>query len=196
MTVDPERARGTVWQRALDRFLPYSHVYNPWRRTHRSQPALLRAVLLPVIRLGLLCGFRNIDYALVNGPRSRLTLGPGCSTVNTVFNVVSGRITVGRDTVFSNDCQVLTGIHRFDRGRRASLLADPSFPEVPTEGRDIVIGEGCFFGAGAAVIGPCVIGDDVIVGAGAVVTSEIPSGMFAAGVPAQVIRHHAELPVV
>lgn len=191
MTGDPDTRRATVWQRALDRFFPYSHVYNPWRRTTRVQPALLRALLLPLIRLGLLCGFRNIDYALVNGPRSRLTLGPGCSTVNTVFNVVSGRITVGRDTVFSNDCQVLTGIHRFDRGRRASLLADPRFPEVPTEGRDIVIGAGCFLGAGAAVIGPCVIGDDVIVGAGAVVTSDIPSGTFVAGVPARVIRHHA-----
>jgi acetyltransferase-like isoleucine patch superfamily enzyme len=196
VTVDSERPRATVWQRALDRFFPYSYVYNPWRRTHRSQPALLRAVLLPVIRLGLLCGFRNIDYALVNGPRSRLTLGPGCSTINTVFNVVSGEITIGHDTVFSNDCQVLTGIHRFDRGRRASLLADPRFPEVPTEGRDVVIGAGCFFGAGATVIGPCAIGDDVIVGAGAVVTSDIPSGVFAAGIPARVIRHHSEQPVV
>ena len=196
MTVDRERARATVWQRAQDRFFPYSHMYNPWRRTHRSQPALLRAVLLPVIRLGLLCGFRNIDYALVNGPRNRLTVGPGCSTVNTVFNVVSGQITIGRDTVFSNDCQVLTGIHRFERGRRASLLPDASFPEVPTDGRDIVIGAGCFFGAGATVIGPCAIGDDVIVGAGAVVTSDIPSGTFAAGIPARVIRHHAGEPVV
>jgi acetyltransferase-like isoleucine patch superfamily enzyme len=191
VTVDLGRPRAKVWQRVLDRFLPYSHVYNPWRRTHHSQPPLLRLLLLPVIRLGLLCGFRNIDYALVNGPRSRLTLGPGCSTVNTVFNVVSGRITIGRDTVFSNDCQVLTGIHRFDRGRRASLQADPRFPEVPTEGRDIVIGDGCFLGAGVTVIGPCVIGDDVIIGAGAVVTSDLPSATFAAGIPARVIRQHA-----
>ena len=106
-------------RRILDRFLPYSHVHNPWRRAHPSQPRALRALLLPVIRLGLLCGFRNIDYALVNGPRSRLEIGPGCSTVNTVFNVASGRVTVGADTVFSNDCQVLTGIHRFHAGRRA-----------------------------------------------------------------------------
>jgi acetyltransferase-like isoleucine patch superfamily enzyme len=65
---------------------------------------------------------------------------------------------------------------------------------VPTEGRDIVIGAGCFFGAGAIVIGPVAIGDDVIVGAGAVITSDIPSGVFAAGIPARVIRHHAEQP--
>jgi acetyltransferase-like isoleucine patch superfamily enzyme len=178
-------------RRILDRFLPYSHVYNPWRRAHPAHPRALRALLLPVIRLGLLCGFRNIDYALVNGPRSRLKIGPGCSTVNTVFNVASGRITVGADTVFSNDCQVLTGIHRFHAGRRASLHDPPPFDEVPTGGRDIEIGRGCFLGAGVTVIGPCVIGDDVIIGAGAVVTCDIPSGTFAAGVPARVVRHHA-----
>lgn len=190
MTATRPREHPSVTERALDRLLPYSHVYNPWRRQHPSQPRLLHLLLLPIIRLGLLCGFRNIDYALVNGRRDRLQIGPGCSTVNTVFNVVSGRITVGRDTVFSNDCQVLTGIHRFHGGRRASLQDPPTIEEVPTEGRDIVIGEGCFFGAGATVIGPCVIGDDVIVGAGAVVTSDLPSGTFAAGVPAQVLRYH------
>jgi acetyltransferase-like isoleucine patch superfamily enzyme len=147
-------------------------------------------LLVPVIRLGLLCGFRNIDYALINGPRERLQLGAGCSTVNTVFNVVSGRVAVGANTIFSNDCQVLTGIHRFHDGRRASLLEHPPFREVPLEGRDIVVGEGCFIGAGATILGPCVIGDDVIVGAGAVVTSDVPSGTFVAGIPAKVVRTH------
>lgn len=178
-------------RRILDRFLPYSHVHNPWRRAHPSQPRALRVLLLPFIRFGLLCGFRNIDYALVNGPRSRLEIGPRCSTVNTVFNVASGRITVGADTVFSNDCQVLTGVHRFHAGFRAGLHDPPPFDEVPTDGRDIEIGRGCFLGAGAIVIGPCVIGDNVIVGAGAVVTGGAPSGTFVAGVPARVISHHS-----
>jgi acetyltransferase-like isoleucine patch superfamily enzyme len=184
--------KGTLRQRALDRYLPYSSFYNPWRRTQKSQPVLVRALLWPVVRIGLLAGFRNIDYALVNGPRARLEVGPGCSTVNTVFNVVSGRIVIGADTLFSNDCQVLTGIHRFHRGRRASLLTPPPFGEVPRTGRDITIGEGCFFGAGATVIGPCTIGDNVIVGAGAVVASDLPSGTFAGGIPARVIRRHAD----
>ena len=184
--------RGSLRQRVLDRVLPYSSLYNPWRRTHRSQPLLFRLALLPVIRLGLLAGFRNIDYALVNGPRGRLEIGPGCSTVNTVFNVVSGRILVGAHTLFSNDCQVLTGIHRFSGGRRVNLLKERPFPEVPSEGRDIIIGEGCFFGAGATVIGPCVIGDNVIIGAGAVVSADVPSGCFAAGVPARVVRRLTE----
>ena len=110
-----------------------------------------------------------------------------------MFNVASGRVVVGRDTLFSHDCQVLTGIHRFHHGRRASLHGPPPFAEVPDRGRDIVIGEGCFFGAGVTVIGPCVIGDDVIVGAGAVVTRDLPAGTFAAGVPARVISHHSDL---
>lgn len=182
--------RPPLWERALDHYFPYSHVFNPWRKIYPTQPALLRWLLLPIVRLGLLCGFRNINYALVNGPRGRLTLGPRCSTLNTVFNVVSGRIAVGPDTLFSNDCQVLTGVHRFHNGRRASLHNPPPFEEIQRSGRDITIGVGCFIGAGATIIGPCVIGDNVIVGAGAVVTSDVPSGCFVAGVPARIVLRH------
>jgi acetyltransferase-like isoleucine patch superfamily enzyme len=177
-----------ILNRIRDRFFSYTFMFNSWRRTHPRQPKVLRLSLIPLTRLGLLCGFSNVDYAVVQGPRSRLHVGEGCSTMNTTFNVVSGDIWIGRDTLFSHGCRVATGTHRFHNGRRASLLPYPPIAEVPTTGRDIKIGEGCFFGAGATVIGPAIIGDNVIIGAGAVVTSDIPDGSFAVGVPARVMR--------
>jgi acetyltransferase-like isoleucine patch superfamily enzyme len=144
--------------------------------------------MTPLIRVGLMCGFQNLDYAPVFGPRHRLQIGTGCSTMNTVFNTVSGTISIGDDTIFSLGCYVLTGTHQFWQGRRAGLCADAPIPETPSAGREITIGSGCFFGAGAVVIGPVVIGDNVIVGAGAVVTKDVPGGSFVAGVPAKVIR--------
>src|SRR5690348_3610425 len=176
-----------LWLRVLDRFFPYGHIFNAWRRANPSQPRLLRWLLLPITRIGLLAGFRNIEYSLVNGSRRRLHIGERCSTLNTVFNVVSGDIWVGDDTVFSHDCHVLTGIHQFHNGQRASLDPDSPIPEVPSEGRSVHIGRGCFFGACAVVIGPVTIGDNVIIGAGSVVTKDVPSGSFVAGVPARVI---------
>lgn len=172
-------------RKLLDRFSPTAYLLNPWRKRFPRYPWLVRLALLPIVRLGLLCGFRHVDYATVTGPRGRLQVGSGCSTNNTFFNTVSGTIRIGPDTMFSHDCHVLTGTHQFWQGRRASLVADSPVPEVPNEGRDIVIGSGCFFGAAAIVVGPVTIGDNVVVAAGAVVTRDVPSGSFAAGVPAK-----------
>lgn len=164
-------------------------VYNPWRRTHfQRQSRLITALLTPVTKLGLLCGFENIDYAYVHGDVARLHLGRDCSTVNTLFNLASGHVYVGADTLFSHNCLVLTGIHRFYNGRRVGLQQDAPYTEVPTEGRDIRIGSGCYIGAGAIILGNLTIGNNVIVGAGAVVTSDIPDDCFVGGVPATIIR--------
>ena len=163
-------------------------VYNEWRRKYPRQPELLRLALLPVTRLGLLCGFPNVDYAYVHGRTERLHIGERCSIMNTTFNVVSGDVYIGDDTLFSHGCYVLTGIHRFHDGVRASLRHDSPGEEVPTTGRDIRIGTGCFIGAGAIVLGGVSLGDNVVVGAGAVVTSDMPDGSFVAGVPAKIVR--------
>ena len=47
-----------------------------------------------------------------------------------------------------------------------------------------VIEEGASIGAGAKVIGPIRIGREATIGAGAVVTHDVPDGMVAVGVPA------------
>lgn len=57
--------------------------------------------------------------------------------------------------------------------------------------RRMVIGDRVRICAHAIVVGPVRIGDDAIVGAGAVVTRDVPAGVVVAGVPAKVIvsRH-------
>jgi acetyltransferase-like isoleucine patch superfamily enzyme len=186
------RDRDLSFQRVLFRLIDSiwsnTFVYNRWRRRYPRHPLILRLILLPITRLGLLCGFPNIDYAYVHGRVRRLHIGQRCSTMNTTFNVVSGDVYIGDDTLFSHNCYVLTGIHRFYNGKRASLQADSPIAEVPLEGRDIRIGNGCFIGAGATIIGGVTIGDNVIIGAGAVVTSDVPTGSFVAGVPARVMK--------
>lgn len=48
--------------------------------------------------------------------------------------------------------------------------------------------DGVFLGDGARVLGRVVIGEESQVGAGAIVTKDLPKGVSAAGVPARVIR--------
>jgi acetyltransferase-like isoleucine patch superfamily enzyme len=50
------------------------------------------------------------------------------------------------------------------------------------------MGEGTMIGTGASVLPGVAIGDQCIIGAGAVVNRDIPSGSLAYGVPARVKR--------
>ena len=119
-----------------------------------------------------------------HGDRRKLHLGQHVSTVNTIFNVASGHVYVGDNTIFGHNCMLVTGRHEFVQGRRKKLAVGG--PEAPKEGFDIRIGNGCWIASGAIIIGGVTIGNDVIVGAGSVVTKDVPSRVFVAGVPARI----------
>jgi acetyltransferase-like isoleucine patch superfamily enzyme len=100
------------------------------------------------------------------------------------FNTASGSITIGSGTSFGYDVRLVTGKHvDIGEAERTGI----QFHHVP-EGRDITIGRYCFIGTGAIVIGPVVIGDYAVVGAGSVVTRDLEPRGFYAGVPAAKIR--------
>lgn len=54
---------------------------------------------------------------------------------------------------------------------------------------DTYIGKNCFIAVGAIVLPGVTIGDEVIVGAGAVVTKSVPSNCVVVGNPAKIIRN-------
>jgi maltose O-acetyltransferase len=99
------------------------------------------------------------------------------------FNCVVLDVTyvkIGSRTKFGPNVQVYTATHPINYKERASGLE---------YAKPIAIGEDCWIG-GSAVICPGVsIGDRTIIGAGSVVTRDIPSDVFAAGNPCRVIRH-------
>jgi acetyltransferase-like isoleucine patch superfamily enzyme len=55
------------------------------------------------------------------------------------------------------------------------------------------IGKKCFIGIGAMILPGVKIGDEVIIGASAVVTKDIPSNSVAVGNPAKVIRANIKM---
>jgi len=57
--------------------------------------------------------------------------------------------------------------------------------------RPIVIGDDVWIAASAIVLGGVTVGDGAVVGAGAVVTKDIPPYSIALGVPAQVVGQRA-----
>lgn len=58
---------------------------------------------------------------------------------------------------------------------------------------DIYIGKNCFIAVGATLMPGITIGDEVIVGAGAVVTKDVPSNVIVAGNPARIIRENIQM---
>ncbi|MHA6246951.1 sugar O-acetyltransferase [Pontibacter sp. CAU 1760] len=89
------------------------------------------------------------------------------------------RVTIGSRTLFGPNVQIYTATHPLNHIERASGL---EYAKPITIGEDVWVG-------GSAVICPGVtIGDRAVIGAGSVVTKDIPAGVFAAGNPCRVIR--------
>lgn len=88
-------------------------------------------------------------------------------------------VTIGDHTLFGPAVQVYTVTHPLDAGlRRTREFAKP-----------IDIGRDVWVGGGGAILCPGVrIGARSVIGAGSVVTRDIPEGVFAAGNPCRVIR--------
>ena len=84
----------------------------------------------------------------------------------------TGAIVISGDAVFGDDCVIRQGVTvgLRNRNRRGS----------PRIGNRVDIG------AGAKLLGEIVIGDDVAIGANAVVLCDVPEGCIAVGVPAVV----------
>jgi serine O-acetyltransferase len=60
------------------------------------------------------------------------------------------------------------------------------------KGEAPVLGDNVFVGAGAKIVGAVRIGNDVKIGANAVVTKDLPDGATAVGVPARVVKIYEE----
>ena len=104
--------------------------------------------------------------------------------VNVGFHseIFSGsRVSVGRYGLFAAYTYLVGGGHEFERAGLAVL-------EQPRSSRGIALGDNVWLGTGAKVLDGVRIGSDVVVGAGAVVTSDLPDGVVAAGMPARILR--------
>ncbi len=53
--------------------------------------------------------------------------------------------------------------------------------------RHPTLGDGVIVGSGAQILGPITVGDNARVGANAVVTSDVPAGVTAVGIPARIV---------
>jgi maltose O-acetyltransferase len=92
-----------------------------------------------------------------------------------------GGVTLGHDALVGLECLLLTSTHNFEA------------PDQPVQDQGmwfapITIGERTWIGARVIVFPGVSIGADSVVGAGSVVTRDVPARSVAVGVPARVVR--------
>ena len=92
-------------------------------------------------------------------------------------------IYVGDYTMFGPNVTVTTAGH-------------PILPELREQGYQynaaIHIGRNCWIGSGVMIMPGITIGDNVVIGAGSVVTHDLPSNVVAVGTPCKVLREVGE----
>ncbi|CAN5898842.1 maltose acetyltransferase domain-containing protein [soil metagenome] len=88
-------------------------------------------------------------------------------------------VTIGSRTMFGPNVQVYTATHPLNHIERSAGLE---------YAKPIVIGEDVWVGGSAVICPGVTIGDRSVIGAGSVVTKDIPADVFAAGNPCKVIK--------
>lgn len=109
-------------------------------------------------------GFK-LHYAIYPG-----TIGPGFRIYH-----VGGFTHVGKNVKIGKNCTMLPGV----------VFGNKTEAE---DDRPVLVGDNCYFGLNVKILGPVKIGNNVMIGANAVVTKDIPDNAIVGGVPAKIIK--------
>lgn len=112
----------------------------------------------------------HCDYGWNIHLGSRVFINFGCVILDVA------KVAIGDDTRIGPAVQIYTAEHPLDPALRRSGLES---------GRPVTIGNNVWIGGGAIILPGVRIGDDAVVGAGSVVTHDVPAGGRVAGNPAR-----------
>ena len=113
------------------------------------------------------CGLRHIHFG------KRVVVNFNCMFVD------DGDIFIGDDVMIGPGCIFATAIHPISPRLRKYKIQ---------RNKQIHIGNNVWLGGGAIVLPGVTIGDNSIVGAGSVVTNDVPANCIVVGSPAKVLR--------
>ena len=97
------------------------------------------------------------------------------------------KVIIGNHCNFGPNVTLVTPLHPMLPEERSGIVCEDEQVRF-CYAKPIVIGDDCWFGANVVVCPGVTIGYGCVIGAGSVVTKDIPDRTFAAGVPAKVIR--------
>lgn len=122
------------------------------------------------------------------------------------FVEIQKNATIGKRCKISSHTFICEGVTIEDNvfiGHGVTFIND-SYPRATTGGgrlqteadwkvEETLVKEGASIGSGATILSNLFIGENAIVGAGSVVTKDVPAGAVVAGNPAKILRHIEEV---
>jgi acetyltransferase-like isoleucine patch superfamily enzyme len=124
--------------------------------------------------------FRVLERVVIEYPNG-LSIGRNVGLNTGCWINARGGVTLGDDVILGPYCVIHSANHRV--GRLDIPIRNQGYDEAP-----VYIGNNVWLGAQVIVLPGVTIGDNAVIGAGAVVTHDIPPNAVAAGNPARVIR--------
>lgn len=116
----------------------------------------------------------KLQYLLFN-----CSVPPSCIIgKGSVFGYGGIGVVIPSRTVIGKNCMI---------GQNVTIGGKSGWYEVP------VIGDNVHISAGACVLGPIKIGNNVIIGANTVVVKDVPNNCIVAGIPAKIIKENISL---
>jgi len=168
----------------LSKYLKFSNYINKLREYINY---FLNISAIPIIWYLKKIGFTHRSL-YIHGDKKRLHIGKNCSLGNAIFNTRGGDIVIEDYVITGHNNLFVTGIHDY----KGALDNLDKIYDVKTSGENIHIEKCVLFGSGAIVLGNVRIGEHSVIGAGSVVTKDIPPYSLAVGIPAKVIKNIKE----
>lgn len=149
--------------------------------------AVTIAIGTPSLKKAILNNIHNdlIEYptlihpTVIIGDKDYVKIGKGC--IFCAYTVVTTDIEVGDFVILNLACTL---------GHDTIVKDHCAFMPTCNISGEVEIGEGVYCGTGVKIINQTSIGENTIVGAGAVVTKPLPANCTAVGMPAKAIKFH------
>lgn len=127
----------------------------------------------------------NVFTSLVVGPGAELIIKKGAGISNTAI-VARKKIVIEEDVFIGGDCKIYdTDFHSIQYHNRVGVDND-------IKCNPVIIRKGAFIGTGSIILKGVTIGEKSVVGAGSVVSKDIPPLEVWAGNPARFIKRLEE----
>lgn len=126
----------------------------------------------------------RLDCYEVDGKIGRISIGDGSYIGYNASFLAGEDIYVGKNVLFASNIMICSENH----GKNPENEND--YMHQPITGKIISIGDGCWLGEKAIILSGVSVGKKSIIGAGAVVTHDIPDYSIAVGSPAEVIGRY------
>lgn len=178
--------------------IKYDSSYHIRGRSYINRPSLMQRIFLSykpgklIIGRGFKCnsnltsnsvGIFQPCFFNTHSDESSIILGENVGISGSTLNA-SISITIGDNTIIGSGCLIT------DTDSHPILAAERLLPDWSdyTKSKPISVGRNVFIGARSIIMKGVTIGDCAVIGAGSVVTKDVPANAIVAGNPAKIVK--------